>query len=102
AVEVCGDFVRWGGPAGRNLSAPVRFDGPAYWRSAGWDAVPQEAARVRAPSVAKDAVGRWRVEMWFAEPGKMVRYECTVGGEAAPELARNDSLPGLGTMPENP
>lgn len=102
AVEVCSDLVRWAGPARSNLSAPVRFDGTAYWSGAGWAAVPPAAARIRAPSVVKDSVGRWRVEMWFAEPGKMVGYRCTVGGEAAPELARRDSLPGLGTMPESP
>lgn len=102
AIALCSDLVRWIGPASVNLTAPRRFDGPEYWRGAGWEAAPKLAARVRAPVVSIDSLDRRRVDAWFAEPGMMVRYDCTLSDTSTPSLVRADSLLGLGTMPEDP
>lgn len=103
AIDSCGDLVRWGSRAAHYLRAPEIFEGPDFWRRSGWTtSQPVEGGRAHIPRAERIEGARWRVTMWFAEPGRLALYECRLAPGARAELVALDSLPGLGLVPEVP
>jgi hypothetical protein len=105
AAFACAEAARAAGGAPRREAA--LYLNPRSLR--GWAVRDTAAARrLRSPVVTHVGAvwNRWRAEVWMAEPGRAVRYRCLFTphvGRRGPlvELARTDSLPGVGLPPHD-
>lgn len=103
ASVLCGELAKFVGRASTAVMAPLVFERGDDWRKLGFSPPgPPWRSRVGAPSVHRLGPEQWNVQLWVAEPGRVVRYECRLQPVGAPLLHVVDSIPGAGLPPENP
>ncbi len=103
AKSYCAELVTHVGPAGALQQLPVVLAEDNPWKQLGFTAPgPPWRDRITRPEITQPVPREWIVRLWVSEPGRLVKYECTLAASRTPQLMVADSIMGAGIPPGKP